>query len=330
METKYILFTGAGFTHNFGAPLARGMWCQIFNHPKIQEEHKIKKLMLREYNYESVYDIVINSDYSVQEKEAISIAVKDTYERLDRILRDWSFRNGAPYPVNIYKLQNLIDLFSKKNKKGFIFTVNQDLFLERHYYNGDRPVMPGIQPKQSWFTSLFREAATDQHYVELPSEEHLEREKDRILAENNFFYIKMHGSQNWRSKKKENQLVIGRGKTKQIEEEPLLRWYFELFNKALLRNDVQILFIGYGFGDEHINKTIAEGAKEYSLGIHIICPSDVEYFHAGILKKKNGAEIWEGLSGYYPHALSQFFPGDQSETQEYNDLRRQFFRINVS
>jgi hypothetical protein len=330
MDTKYILFTGAGFTHNFGAPLARNMWCWIFNHPKVQQEHEIKELMLREYDYESVYDTVINSDYNVQEKEAISIAVKDTYDRLDMIIRDWSFRTGAPYPVNIYKLQNLIDLFSKKNKKGFIFTVNQDLLLERHYYNGDRPVIPGIQPKQSWFSSIFREAVKGQSYVELPSKEDLERKKDVILDENRFFYIKMHGSQNWQSKTRPNQMVIGRGKKKQIEEEPLLGWYFELFKEALLKNDVQILFIGYGFGDEHINEIIAKAVLEYSLGIHIICPSDVESFHIEILKKKSGAGIWKGLSGYYPQTLSQMFPADQSETQEYKDLRRQFFGINIS
>ena len=31
---KNILLTGAGFTANFGAPLAKEMWSKILNNPK--------------------------------------------------------------------------------------------------------------------------------------------------------------------------------------------------------------------------------------------------------------------------------------------------------
>jgi hypothetical protein len=329
MDTKYILFTGAGFTHNFGAPLAKGMWTLIFNHEEVQGQRRIKELMQSDYDFESIYDAVLNGNFAADEKQAIMNAVKAAYEKLDAIIRNWSFKTNAPYPVNIYQVQNFIDLFSKRNQKGFVFTINQDLFLERHYYNGERPIIPGIQTKQNLFSSTFREPLGEGDYSELPSIEKLEKCRDKIIGEHRFFYIKMHGSQNWRKANKTNQIVIGRGKKQQIEEEPLLNWYFELFKEALLQKDKRILFVGYGFGDEHINRIIAKAIGEYSVGIHIICPNDVDIFHAEILKRDFGKDIWKGLSGYYQCSLTQLFPTDQSESQEYDDLRRQFFGIKV-
>ena len=47
-SSKHVLLTGAGFTKNFGTPLASEMWAEIFNHKKIQAHPKIKKLMLDE------------------------------------------------------------------------------------------------------------------------------------------------------------------------------------------------------------------------------------------------------------------------------------------
>ncbi|KAF5421924.1 MAG: hypothetical protein C5S44_05655 [Candidatus Methanocomedens sp.] len=42
-SSKHVLLTGAGFTKNFGTPLASEMWAEIFNHKKIQAQPKIKE-----------------------------------------------------------------------------------------------------------------------------------------------------------------------------------------------------------------------------------------------------------------------------------------------
>jgi hypothetical protein len=327
MDTNKVLLTGAGFTHNFGAPLAKDMWCNIFNHQEIQRENRIRELMLTDHDYESVYDSVLSGDFTDSEKRAILLGVINSYNKLDLIITNWRSNPGSPHPVGIYKLQNMINLFSQRNIKGFIFTLNQDLFLERHYYNGDRPIIPGVRISEKYFSSIFRDPLRDQDFIELPSRDELEKLKEDIIKKNSFFYIKMHGSQHWRNRSKQEQIVIGRGKKTKIEDEPLLEWYFELFKRVMFTKDIQMLIIGYGFGDGHINEVLAEAIENYSAGIHIICPKDVAVFHEELLKKDYGEKVWKGLAGYYPYSLLQVFPADGSESQEYADLKDHYFGI---
>ncbi len=62
MKSNKILLTGAGFTFNFGLPLARDIWGMIFNHPEIQKTKLVRKHMLKDesYNYEYLYSLVLN------------------------------------------------------------------------------------------------------------------------------------------------------------------------------------------------------------------------------------------------------------------------------
>lgn len=53
-----ILLLGAGFSKNFGAPLANEMWYLIFNHKKIQAQPRIRE-MLNNFDYELIYDAVL-------------------------------------------------------------------------------------------------------------------------------------------------------------------------------------------------------------------------------------------------------------------------------
>lgn len=330
MDTEKILITGAGFTHNFGAPLAKDMWGIIFNHKQIQKEQKIRNLMLGNYDYESIYDSIMSGDYTQSEKDAISNAIHNAYEKLDAIIREWRFVNGAPYPVNIYKVQKLIDLFSKVNKKGFFFTLNQDLFIERHYYNGRRLLIPGLQTRDVLFsTNITREPLERLDFCQLPTKEYIEENKSQILSSYNFLYVKLHGSQNWKSQIRNQQMVIGRGKRKKIQDEPLLEWYFEIFEKVLCRENLHILIIGYGFADEHINEIISQAIEQFGLKLNVISPLSIEEFCKTLSKKKYGKKILSGLSGYFPYKLIQMFPSDQSDTQAWKDLRELFFQLKV-
>ncbi len=75
-----VLLTGAGFTHNFGAPLAAGLWALIFNHRGVQSCSRIRDLMLHDFDYESIYHAVMTGDeYSEEEKEAVATGVGAAY-----------------------------------------------------------------------------------------------------------------------------------------------------------------------------------------------------------------------------------------------------------
>jgi len=327
LETEKILFSGAGFTHNFGAPLAEGLWGFIFNNKLVQQEQRVKKLLLDNSDFEAVYQNVVHGDYSESERHAMRKATSEVYEKLDFIVRNWIFRPDASYPVNIYKVQEMIDLFSKRNKKGFFFTLNQDLFIERRYYNGERPVIPGIQPKQAWFSSIFNMQLRPTDYCVTPSKEFIEANKEEILSSSKFFYIKLHGSQNWLSSEGKQQMVIGSGKAGQIWQDPVLSWYFEIFKAVVLHENRKMLIIGYGFKDTHINEIFSEAVDKYGLRIYLISPESIDSLKRNLNKSEHGKKILTGLSGYYQCNLLQMFPSDRSTAQFYQDLREQFFGL---
>ncbi len=53
-----------------------------------------------------------------------------------------------------------------------------------------------------------------------------------------YFYVKLHGSWNWYSSDGMKKMVIGRNKINQINTEPVLLRYFEIFKEVLSKGDV--------------------------------------------------------------------------------------------
>ena len=284
-SSEHILLTGAGFTKNFGAPLAIEMWATIFNHKKIQTQPRIKDLMKDNFDYESIYTSIIKGSYTEDEKKTIKYVVKFAYDNIDAILREYT--PIAPDPPGLNNIRHFINRFNENRiksrngpnnvihfiqtetgNKSFIFTLNQDLFFERFSSNHFLSI-PGIENNSEWFSSYFR---TELEYCQLPKEEDLNCIKPDILQNGNFFLIKLHGSCNWISSDGTENIVIGKGKKEQIQKEPLLRYYSEVFKMALSHDQRRLLIIGYGFGDEHINRILAEAVRDYELKIYIISP----------------------------------------------------------
>ena len=192
-----ILLTGAGFTHNFGPPLADQLWALILSDPKVQSSERVRQVLLQNADFETVYYEIIEGSFTAEEKEAIEEAIRAVYDDIDRIVIDFSFHVGAPYPINIYNVQKLINAFTGTHgEPGFLFTLNQDLFLERHYYNGERPFMPGIKQDSNWFSSVFREPLAKLDYRRLPTENELEPAASRLGSRVRLYYLKLHGSCN--------------------------------------------------------------------------------------------------------------------------------------
>jgi hypothetical protein len=67
--SKTILFTGAGFTHNFGGFLSKTMWTEIHNRLQRSNQTRLIQKLKNEFNYEDLYQqIVYGIDYSSDEK----------------------------------------------------------------------------------------------------------------------------------------------------------------------------------------------------------------------------------------------------------------------
>lgn len=325
-SNKFVLLTGAGFSHNFGAPLASELWATIVNHEAVQDSPRVREAVLSDLDFESVYQRIMSGDFSLAEKADMTSAVEDAYEYVDKIVRSWVFRSEAPYPVNVYKIQRLIARFVGTNTEpGFFFTLNQDLFIERHYYNGERPHLPGIRPGQNWFSTCFRERVQDQNYIRLPASEAIQ-DDNTFFGRARFYYLKLHGSANWRAADGSQRMVIGQDKETQINDEPLLSKYFEVFTRVLSERDRRLLVIGYSFRDSHVNRIIANAIQHNGLRLFIMTPEPQASFHNHLLQSESGEQIWSGLGGYFPWPLVRIFPGDQSDTTEWAAINEQYFQ----
>ncbi|MCG8553767.1 MAG: SIR2 family protein [Proteobacteria bacterium] len=320
-----ILLTGAGFTHNFGAPLAAELWSLVFNHPAGQGAKRVREELLQDQNFERAYNTVVTEErFCPGDRMAIHAAVTDAFESVDKTLRDWRFTASGPRPVNIYEVQRLIGRFAGPvGGAGLFFTLNQDLFLERHYYNGERPAVAGIPHHSEWFSSTF-------------SSQKLEHEHGRTLPKNapdvagllnkhRFLYVKLHGSSNWYSSDGTQRMVIGRGKIKQIASEPLLAAYWRLFEHALTSGKRRLLIIGYGFADAHVNQVLANAVDSRETELFVLSPQLAKDFKSDLSTKPSGDRIWKGLRGYLHGSLLDAFPADQSTSPLAREIESRFF-----
>ena len=146
---------------------------------------------------------------------------------------------------------------------------------------------------------------------------------------NNTSYIKLHGSYGWVSPNGGTQMVIGKNKADDINREPLLKWYAELFEEQIYEGNKKLLIIGYSFGDKHINDVLLKGVREHNLGIYIINPTDpenikniLEGYHEGSFDLLDTQYIWKGVRGYFPYTLRQIFPPDQSDTTILAEIKK--------
>lgn len=121
-------------------------------------------------------------------------------------------------------------------------------------------------------------------------------------------------------------MVIGQGKEAQIHDEPLLSKYFEVFNRVLSEKDRRLLVIGYGFRDSHVNRIIADAIQNHGLRLFVMTPEPPASLHDRLCQNELGRQIWSGLGGYFPWPLLRMFPGDQSQTPEWDAVKDQYFQ----
>jgi hypothetical protein len=305
-NNKITLLTGAGFTKNFGGLLADEMWAMIFNHKEVQESIIIRNNMLSEFNYEAVYQKIIDDNkLDEKEKEVIKKALLSAYEYQEN---NWQNNNFFLY-IDDRIINHLCECLSKY--VGLYFTLNHDLFLERkliHKFRGRNPCLlanpsdMGIPGNRSALPNE-AELAAKQSII-----------SDQLSNVLGLCYVKLHGSINWLdSDKKETLVIVGGNKKEKMKKEPLLNKYYELFKETLLTPDQRLLIIGYGFMDNHINEAILEGLNKRSLKIHIIDTLSPKHFsdkmaqsnEKGVSKEERQGMvtrelIWLKMSGYFP------------------------------
>jgi len=333
---KFALFLGAGFTKNFGGPLASEMWALIFNQPSLQNSKRLKEEMIKNINYEDIYNKILEttSYFSENEKRDFQKSIYNAYQHIDRII--YNLKDTGPIDLKKVK-DSFIDLICPRNNhKGFIFTLNQDLFFERLYKQSPELTIPGIKRgnhKQQSEGYQYPLKYPDDYYI-LPSNEELEKNP----IENNlgkFSYIKLHGSYNFVSadvktiEKDMPQMVIGSAKEEHINKEPILKSYFDLFKKVINSGNIKLLIVGYGFQDQHINTLLNQVVEKNLVKIYILNPTD-PWKLRNAMYGRGASLVWENLSGYFPYDFYTLFPNNYpGETPAWQDVLQNFFEIKI-
>lgn len=323
--SKRVLLTGAGWSHNWGARLAAGVWQLILDFPDVRNNDRLSALLRDEQSFEFALARTRSPPFVEADHRSFQRALLEAFISMDRAIA------SPPNPkINIYQVQDLLFRFwGQRNHgvdTGYLFTLNQDLFFERYLYNNHvygapPPVLPAVQPSpgQRYFTTNVE--AYSPQFVMHPFAD--PAGQGRLRGQMNV--IKLHGSFNWRMPNAGNVLVVGTEKSRQIADLPLLAWYFDIF-KMVLYEAERLMIIGYGFGDEHVNAVIAEAIEKHGLKVFIwdAGPSLKER----VLAAAHGSTIWNGLLSTETQRMIEVFPPSspsQNETEEYRRIRRSFF-----
>lgn len=326
-STRFILFTGAGFTRNVGGYLARDMWAEI--QLGLPDKYcGILKEIKREFDYEKLFQTVMKGvDYTKEEKVAFNKCVLDVYKNMDERVRD-SVSNIPKLNFNINGVRSLLDRFAEEGNgkyTSFFFTLNQDIYIERQFYN----ILITLCVKTNdGIRSMGGKMQFQDYFSVVKKEDDLKKELKALKWEHErFHYVKLHGSFNWKDSDGNETMVIGTSKEEDIENEPILNWYKDLFENVLSIRDSRLLIIGYGFGDTHINRIILDSINKKNLRLYIISPTDPEGFRNRTLKNIGCVEdedrLWDATK-YYPYSFEKLFPLN-GDSREYQKLIEQFF-----
>lgn len=302
--SRVVLLTGAGFTKNFGGFLASEMWGRIYNrlseHPQLQEDMRQSK------NFEDFYRQVRDSNGPAEIPRALGLAIFDSYTELDEVLRGW--RGDPSSGVSHDALSRFLYRFAgDSTESSFVFTLNQDLFIERHYSNQfDKPLRhPGVRTVGPVFSLHHRSRCIDPLDYLIPE---LGAEGSELGRE--FYYVKLHGSYGLHERGEDPDLpgmLIGGQKAQDIERSALLSWYQDLFRQVLRAGETRILVAGYGFGDEHINHELSSAVDEAGLEIHILDPTDPHTLIARLRATPSGSRILSGVRGFWSDPFTKLF-----------------------
>jgi hypothetical protein len=272
---NFVLLVGAGFSRNWGGWLANEAFEYLLGCPQVDAD--IRALLWSHRKTDG-----FEGALATLQQEHLSKKDSSSEERLRKLQDAITLMFGAmdtAFDGINFEFQSDIEYLVQSFLVRFdaIFTLNQDLLLERHYLEHNRLSskrrwsgwqIPGMSPITSTADAV-------------PS---LRMGIDRIIGKRTpdsppFTlqgslqpYFKLHGSSNWTDASGTQLLVMGGDKGSVIAEYPVLKWYQEQFKDYLARPDTRLMVIGYSFSDLHINEAIRDAVEAGNLRIFIIDP----------------------------------------------------------
>jgi hypothetical protein len=256
--TMHVLLTGAGFTYNWGGWLAKELEGDLLG--RLASSPVLQRLVQHASNFEEALDTARRS-LAAEQVRALEATIKDSFHAMNTALAE-------RFSMFLGGRDHILDFLARFDA---IFTLNQDLLFEIHY-NADREgsrwngtYYPGVVPPTLPIPTL----------PPVKSEVlHRERRAGAISAVEGSRQpiYKLHGSVDW-TDESGDLFVVGGGKDSYIESKPLLVEYFRIFRECLSASNSRLMVIGYGWGDDHVNRVIFEAAKSNrALGLFHVNP----------------------------------------------------------
>jgi hypothetical protein len=326
---------GAGFSRNWGGWLASEVFEYLLGCPEISDNPELKRLLWKYQKeprlggFENALaevqgDFQHDPDANRPKLESFQTSITHMFEAMNDGFSMAPFDFGQRH-------QNLaMSVSTFLTKFDAIFTLNQDLLLEHHYFiqnlprgpnrgrNG--PDLPGMQPipdprgmgGNQWVECQWK--PTDTEFQ---------------VHDGSQPYFKLHGSSNWQGQDGGSMLIMGGNKAREIKLWPILSWYQQQFENYLFRPEARLMVIGYGFRDSHINETIIRAVNEHGLQVFIIGPDGSDQarivnptYRGAIYVRGPLDEAFErGLIGASRRSLREIFADD---VIEHNKVHRFF------
>lgn len=311
-----LLLLGAGFSRNWGGWLADEAFEYLIGVPAVRSDAELLQLLWDQRGHGGFESALgtLQWELSRGANEQVATRIATLQSAIGVMFRDMNSVLGANVDFNLgnnFKGGRITDFLAQFDA---IFTLNQDLLLEKHYAWSDlplesrrgwrRPSMPGA-PRIN-FVDL-QEATPPVRVLDPP-----ERLRDDVQP-----IFKLHGSSNWMGPSGDGLLVMGMGKFDHIQSSKLLRWYQEEFRRRLEEPGARLMVIGYSFGDGHINSAIEAGVAA-GLRLFIIDPKGVDVFRR--YRELGDTEFTDAVKGVRKaiigasrRPLHQIFNGDLLE-----------------
>lgn len=272
MQPHFVLLLGAGFSRNWGGWLADEVFEYLLGCRGLEADVRTLLWQHRESGgFEGALASLQlgqrrNKDGASERKlRQLEAAVHQMFEDMNRAFMDSCFvydpRGGI-----VDELNRFLARFDA------IFTLNQDILLERCYLprldlldvqRWGGALIPGMKPVTGG------QFGASDHWANRWEPDGHPIANIRFIDRMQPFF-KLHGSSNWVDEKDGRLLVVGGGKAEYIGQHPLLKWMHDQFRLYLERPRTRLMVIGYSFRDRHINQLIMDAAKRTHLELFII------------------------------------------------------------
>lgn len=322
---KFYLLIGAGFSRNWGGWLASEVFEYLLGDPTVIASARLRDLLWKHQaagGFEAALDEV--------QRDTASGSQATTRELMSAVLRMFDTMNLAykskrlefrqPFG-NDHPVRNFLLRFDA------IFSLNQDLLLEHCYRGSKEGLVDRSDPRteRDWQFPGMRLIPVPEDRVVYPSATGTWVPSESLtVAPDEQPIFKLHGSSNWRSAEDDDLMIVGGGKAQAIDRYPVLKWYSQVFANYLMRSDVRLMVIGYGFHDDHINsilrQAIDKGLQTFVidlLGAEVAStanpvPKDAAGYHLTPLEE----DLRKSLIGASRRPLSSTFSNDEAERRK--------------